>query len=118
MYIFAQVLNQNAIIKRIIAKACVDVVVVLSVLLFPKRTTLAEHLADIVIKIVEPPGDCSAEGSERKEVNGVICHHSRCKGTTFILTDQINTQKKIQYYKKTCSHIGSQIVRKLSNHSI
>lgn len=49
VYIFAQVLNPNAIIKRIIAKACVDVVVVLSVLLFPKRTTLAEHPVDIVI---------------------------------------------------------------------
>ena len=68
MYIFAQVLNPNAIIKRIIAKACVDVVVVLSVLLFPKRTNLAEHLADIVIKIVEPSRTTMREGSERRFV--------------------------------------------------
>ena len=92
VYIFAQVLNQNAIIKRIIAKACVDVVVVLSVLLFPKRTTLAEHLADIVIKIVEPPRTAMREGSVKGGLLSMVTLND-CKGTTKIMTYQIYLQK-------------------------
>ena len=96
--ISAQVLNQNATTKRNIAKVCVDAVVVLNVLQFPKHETLAELHVDIATKIVKPSGDCSAEGSERKEVNDVICHHSRCKGTAIIWTDQIYLQKNTNIY--------------------